>query len=316
MEPYEEREIDLKQLLLTVLARWQLILILALCGAAAGAAYSALQGTEPAPSQEASVPELTYREDEAYYETMDALYEQWIREAQEVLAEGMPEPLAEGRSAIEEADTALQLLARIETANTARGKLTAPEAPSAGGARSVIRYGVIGCVGGLFLGLFLLAMYYVLSNRILSADEMNRRYRLRALTVLPDERHTTGVSGTLQRIGADAVYHRMAGEERLQVAKANFSVYAPDIKEALLVGEMPVAEMEEIRKALSARIPEVQWSVAAHINENAASLEMLKNAENIILTAKVLSSKYTDLDRMMQTLHDWKKTVVGTVVTG
>lgn len=181
--------------------------------------------------------------------------------------------------------------------------------------RNVIKNAVLGCVAGIFLSAMLFVMYYIFSGRILSAEEMNRRYGLRALTVLP----SAGIKGLdlkLARMGRDGAYYRMSSDELLEVAVANLSVYAPEVKELLLVGSGDAAFLERVKGALTARLNGVSLACAPDINENADSLQALKAHEHIILVEQILKSRYEEIDRELKTLIDWKKNVVGSIVAG
>lgn len=182
-------------------------------------------------------------------------------------------------------------------------------------ARNVIKNALLGCVAGIFLSALALVMYYIFSGRMLSAEEMNRRYGLRALTVLPAS-PLQGLDLKLARAGRDGAYYRMSSEELLEVAVANLSVYAPEVKELLLVGSGDAAQLERVKGALSGRIDGVSLACAPDINENADSLQALKSHEHIILVEEILKSRYEEIDRELKTLLDWKKNIVGSIVTG
>ena len=179
--------------------------------------------------------------------------------------------------------------------------------------RSIIKFTAIGCFGGLFLAAFAYALYYVLSGRVLSADEFNRRYRIKALTVLPDIKKS-GVDAKIAALGNDKVYFNMSEEERFRVAASNYSVYAPDVKDVILVGSVAGETLEAIAGLLREKIADVRFTCAANINENAASLEALKAHEHVILVERALVSAYGEVDREMQQLADWGKHVIGSVI--
>lgn len=179
--------------------------------------------------------------------------------------------------------------------------------------REVVKFTVIGCFGGFFLAAFLYALYYILSGRVLSADEFNRRYRIKALTVLPGIRKS-GIDAKIASMGNDKAYLNMTEEERIRVAASNFSVYAPDVKDVIVVGSVAAEALEAVANLLRERIADVNFTCAANINENAASLEALKAHSHVILVERALASVYGEVDREMQQLADWGKTVIGSVV--
>ena len=178
---------------------------------------------------------------------------------------------------------------------------------------SLVKFAILGLFGGFFLSAFAYAVWYVLSGRVLSADELNRRYRIKALSVLPAD-NKQGLDATLASFGNDRAYLNMTKEERIQVAASNFSVYAPDVKDVLLVGSVAADTLESVATLLREKIADVRFTCASHINENAASLEALKTQEHVVLVEQALKSSYGEVDREMQQLADWGKTVIGSVV--
>lgn len=179
--------------------------------------------------------------------------------------------------------------------------------------RNVVKKAGMGCVAGVFLCVMALAMYYIFSGRMLSAEEMNRRYGLRALTVMTPEK-IQGLNLRLARAGRDGTYYRMSAKEQLEVAGANLSVYAPEARELLLVGSIDAARMERVSRTLTDALQGVSVSCAPDINENAVSLQALKTHDDVVLVEQVLSSRYEEIDRELKTLIDWKKNIVGSIV--
>ena len=344
----EEREIDLKQLFLVILMRWRILLLCGMLGVAAGVAatwmrtaQSAQKTVQTASGTNAENEDLNiseYLKEKEYYDRMQALYTQWIDEAQTVLEAGLPETMPEGTTEIDETQAALEILDWIVTIKKARDDMREPSMPSqhiiiqtgeqsegidtvivnenpAAMLSRIIKGAVIGCLGGLLAGFMLLAMYYIFAGKVLSADEFNKRYGLRALTVFPAA-GLRGVGLKCARAGRDGAYYRMTPVEQVEVACANISVYAPEVKELLLIGSVNGAKLEEVRKAFSERLKDVSLSCASDINENALSLQALKDHDHVILVEQMLSSRYEIIDRELKTLIDWKKDIVGSVVVG
>ncbi|MBQ6903324.1 MAG: hypothetical protein IJQ26_02280 [Lachnospiraceae bacterium] len=132
---------------------------------------------------------------------------------------------------------------RISTAQTELGKLEEPAVPagievsevpddadgvttaeavsvSAGGInpKQLVKFGGIGLFGGLFASLFFLALYYILTNRVLSAEEFNSRYRIRAITMLPGTKQA-GAKRKMALYGRDSAYLRMSEDEQYEVVR-------------------------------------------------------------------------------------------------
>ncbi|MBR0093196.1 MAG: hypothetical protein IJP92_16030 [Lachnospiraceae bacterium] len=215
---------------------------------------------------------------------------------------------------------------RLIANQNALDKLVEPSAPAQAqvqttqsvrpAGRTLLKYGLIGLAAGLFLSLFLLAVAEVLSNRVMSAGEFNRRYHLRALTVLPASsgKRKGSFDRWLAARGEDHVYAQMPEAERYAMASANLSVYAPDAKDIVLVGQVGSGALESLAARLSEQIPDKSFHAAPCINENAASLETLKQYDHVILTEQIHASRYAGIDREMQVLRNWNKTIVGSVV--
>ena len=178
-----------------------------------------------------------------------------------------------------------------------------------------VKYAVAGFAAGVFLAACLLAAYYILFGIILSAEELNSRYGLRTLTVLPKS-GLKGLSLKLARMGCDGTYYGMSPAEQLEVAAVNTSVYAPEARDILLVGDVDSRRLAEVAEALSEHMEGVQVTCAPNINENAASLQALKAYDYVILVEQLLTSRYARIDHTIQRLMDYNKTIIGTVVVG
>lgn len=192
-----------------------------------------------------------------------------------------------------------------------------PAVTEVNSAKRAVKWLLIGLAGGCFLSLFLIAIYYVLSNRPLSAGEIARRYHLRTIGVFPrDTKGKGALDKKLSMLGEDRTFLGMTPEERLSVAAANLSVYAPDAKEMLLVSSFGEGQLRHIAEKLHAALPGISFHCAPSMNENAASLETLRNFRQVILVESPLQSKYAQIDRTMQLLYDWKKEVTGFIGGG
>ncbi|MBR0172064.1 MAG: hypothetical protein IJQ21_04680 [Lachnospiraceae bacterium] len=226
---------------------------------------------------------------------------------------------------------------RITNAKAALDKLTEPEVPggievsevpdgettaeavmiSGGGIspKQLVKFGGIGFAGGLFASMFFVALYYILTNRVLSADEFNNRYRMRAITMLPGTKQA-GAKRRMAMRGRDSAFLRMSEEEQYEVAATNLSVYAPDVKDIILTGSIPAPRLQKLAETLTQRIDGVRFAAASNINEDAQALQALKEHEHVIVVEECLASNYSETDRAYQTLRDWDKKVIGSIVLG
>ncbi|MBQ6903323.1 MAG: hypothetical protein IJQ26_02275 [Lachnospiraceae bacterium] len=100
------------------------------------------------------------------------------------------------------------------------------------------------------------------------------------------------------------------------MAKANLSVYAPDVKDIILTGSIASPQLKRLAESLEQRIDGVRFAAAANINEDASALQALKAHEHVIVVEECLASDYGETDRAYQTLRDWDKKIIGSIVLG
>ena len=355
----QEREIDLKQLFLITCTRWKFLLLCAVLGIMAavllnftrgGEETAAETGQEAASASTAQTGETTdasqegdskydynaevqkYLTEKEYYDRMQALYAQWIDEAQSTLEEGMPDTLPEDTTRIEETQRALSIVAQIDALKKARDAMTEPKMPeryqvkiepetenitvteiSQTNRGNLVRNAGIGFFGGLFVAFLLSFLYDIFGGRFLSAEELKSRYGLRMIGMASPAKGK-GPGKLLTRFGADRVYLSLSEKERLEVLKSNLSVYAGEEKELMLTGSVGNEEMEALAARLREGCPELSFRTAPNLLSNVASLQHLQDVKNVILTERAGQSVYRDVDREMQLLHDRGIGVIGTIV--
>lgn len=178
----------------------------------------------------------------------------------------------------------------------------------------IVKYGGLGFIGGLLVGCFAVAVYLILGNRVFSAEEMNRRYHLREITVFPKSEKMKGFNAFVRRFDADASYLRMPAEERLALAASNLSVYAANEKRIVLTGSVGQQALEKVQRLLADLMENREILCAPNLMRSAASMEMIREQGCVVLVESAVESRYSEIDREMQQLSNWNRDIIGSIV--
>ena len=182
--------------------------------------------------------------------------------------------------------------------------------------RRILKYAILGMAAGIILGAFCVMAWIILSGSVMSADELNRRYRLRGITVLPGagKNKRSALEKLLLRFGADDAYERMSEEERFALAGSNISAYAGDADSVVLTGSVGSAALEKLKEQLLARIGGKQILCAPHPMRSAESMNTIREHDAVVLVEAAGNSRYSEIDRELEQLKNWGKMPIGSIV--
>ena len=182
---------------------------------------------------------------------------------------------------------------------------------------SSLKYAVAGFVAGLILYVVAVALILILSNRVLSARELNSQYGINKLACVP------GVSKAgLDRLAAkiDGSYLSAVNEDSaLKIAAENVRCLLSEkqeVKSIALIGDLSETEMRQLceKLSLSSESGQVKYLNASGLNNKVEALRSLKEADAVILAARSGKSVYQNVNEILRTAVTFDKELLGSIV--
>ena len=184
--------------------------------------------------------------------------------------------------------------------------------------RELVKYGVLGFILGCLLFLLVYAIFLVAAGVLLSSRELGRMFGMNKLAVVPDSRVKNGLDRLISGIGSD----RFSSRDE----KTAYQIAAENICEQLsgLSGSGSVAvvtDLEEEAAFAAGQILEeflkeknIRAEVLPHLNQSPKELNELKSCDASVLLLRGGYSRLRHVSEFKNTLHTYKKTVLGSIV--
>lgn len=271
-----EQEIDLKDLMFHILYRWRSVLLVAVLACALAIGYAGMYNGMTLPSKRAGV--------------QGKLNEQQLM--LEGLEEGQPaDPIQSEMAALQEELDGLEEY-------------------------SLVKYGIIGLVIGLFGMAFCHAMCYVLSDKMRGERELLERYGYHLLGTFSRRRKgklLKGLDKFLEK--KEGVSGRTSDEEVNGIIAANITNLAKDGGLFLVTGTVEMGRLQKIMKAIVPLLQKnVMVVVGADMNQTAGTLEALGECDAVILVEERGQSLRGKIQKEHENIAALDKNVVGYVV--
>ena len=147
--------------------------------------------------------------------------------------------------------------------------------------------------------IILLSIIIVASKKVLSSGEFYDRYGLKEVARFP--KSGTGKSG-------------MSDKERYDIAVENIYEYSENSDNILVVGKAPKAAINLAIAELRKRMGNISIDHIESVNDSTVHINRLKEADSVIITETVGSSRYNKIDNNIQYIIDWNKPIVGSIL--
>lgn len=296
--------IDMKQLLLAGLTKWRWIIAIILFGIAA---YGLLYAVNTMHREgELDTKMQLYSEEKQQYDRKKKMYDKYVEQIQDILGKGIEENLPKGTTKMEQAYYSSMTLYYMSYILLEADKLREPSNPSV--ASSGLRNMVIVVTGLAILAYLLVLVYIIISGKILSVDEMQKRYNVRVLSVISTNRERSYI----MKRGIDSRFLCMNREEQLATAVYNISAFAQDNKGVLLLGTIDEKKIKTIADSLKKQGDGYDYVISC-VQEKTEFYKKLKESENVIVVEEVMSTECGNMDYEMRKLSDWNKNVIGII---
>lgn len=348
----EETEIDLKDLLISVLRKWKSIVLWMVVFALVLGAYKLIVGPKDAAAQLTEEQQTTISNDESTIksaqvniESREPLIEEYndkIGMYQEML-EDYEDDLQDADS-----DDRRQILSNIADLNeiimsvqqrrssvqqeindfngaigTAQAEIDSIQqgidAQQGSRPKEAIKFAVIGAILGAFIVCVYVAMCYILANRLRTNDEL-KMLGIRVLGSLYDPRakRRKGANGLIDR-----TLDKLEGypvpvnpKKEFQLIAANVCIALGDKKMPILItGTTDEKYMARIQQQLSRLLPQELYAIHMAPNPNQNPHAMLKlNQHAILLVEAKDASRKTELTQLIETVRASGAPIIGAVV--
>ncbi|MBO5867942.1 MAG: hypothetical protein J6Q54_03415 [Oscillospiraceae bacterium] len=169
-----------------------------------------------------------------------------------------------------------------------------------------ILWGVIGAVAGLFMAVCVIWVSHFSSTKVYSA---------RTLTAWTGIKVLGCAEGTAPKCAFDRWLRKLEGranEKALPVTAGIVANYAASNADFLICADP--ACPEAVQKLFSQKIPTAK--LCGTIIDDIAAVEALPGCDAVLLVAVCGKTRYSEVARQMQLIHDQGKTLVGCVVIG
>lgn len=181
--------------------------------------------------------------------------------------------------------------------------------------KTLLKYGLIGLIGGMALAVIFYAIKFVLNNKIFSEDDVKTIYDLKILSVFPMNLSRIKLSkfDSVACRQIDSAYG-IGKDVAIEKAMMNISGYAGDKKSILLIGSDLKQNLDELQVKLQALNKDIKFSVSNNINADSNELAKLKDTDGVIVVAERNQTRIDDLTKSVETIYNWNKEIVGSIV--
>lgn len=188
-------------------------------------------------------------------------------------------------------------------------------------AKQTVLFAVAGFIGGAILYVLLYYMHIVAATIVLSAKELNSRYEIRSLAVIPQKEPSSlhGLDRVVFEKQADQ-YSSRSVSTCYQIAAQNLIESAGKASKIALFGDIAADDLRRVRDAVAAQLQkesgmeDYDIDVLTDLNNDPASLRKLAECDAVVAVARAGSSEYRRIDEMVSTVLSYKKEIFGSIM--
>lgn len=170
-----------------------------------------------------------------------------------------------------------------------------------------------GLIGGLILAILAVGIRLIFSNKVLSAEEFNHQFNLRRLMIIrePDgrksrcDRHFDRIFGPEEE--------EISEDERDSLLKKNIDQFGGK-GSYLITGQIDKNKGQELEDLVKTILGVEDVRFVAGLATNPEALTILEDSQNIIVAAEIEETSYRRAEADIQTLVNWDKNIVGSIV--
>lgn len=181
--------------------------------------------------------------------------------------------------------------------------------------KNLLKYGMLGLLGGLVLAMLFYAIKFALEDKISSEDDLKNLYGVKILATLPMEIPAKRYSklDVISYRQIDSSYG-IGKDIAIEKAMMNISGYAGDKKSILLIGSGVKQNLDELQDKLQALNKDIKFNTSNNINADSNELAKLKDTDGVIVVAERNETRIDDFTKSVETIYNWKKEIIGSIV--
>jgi len=211
-------------------------------------------------------------------------------------------------------------LAKINTLKTSLTTISTsaaakPASVNATIEKASIKYLMLGFGLGAFGSIVLMAIFFALSDKVYSAQDVKLIPGTKVLSVIPvriNEKHQTKFDKYLYK-KIDSAYG-ISEEVALEKAAANMDAYKGNCKKPVLINAKTNQDIATLKNKLNSIARDIDMNASSDINANATELKKLKDSDGVILIIERNKTKFADLSSIIETVNNWQKPIIGCIV--
>ena len=184
---------------------------------------------------------------------------------------------------------------------------------SAGGAvKSAVKYAVVGFIAGAFLVAAVTCVFFVVGDKVYSAEELKSRYGLMLLgKVSLKNKKRCCIDRMLDRLENRGKTEKQGA---LAVMGANVANHCPENATLLVAGTADEAAMEKVAAALTKALPGVTVIAGGSLLESLMAIEGLSKCDAVLLVERCGVSRYSQVGAQLEAIKGMDKQLLGCVV--
>ena len=185
--------------------------------------------------------------------------------------------------------------------------------------KNSVKFGIIGLIVGTLIYIFLYAIWLILSNKVLSARDLNEQYNFNKLAVIPDGAKCKGIDAIIKKIDHD-YYNSDDPAVSWLVANENICNAGNIGNTVAIIGDLQREELAKVKESLENALKKnknerkIVYRYLPKLNENPKALEELEKCDEVVLVAKVMKSNYNRVQSLIETTRTYNKKIMGTII--
>ena len=164
-----------------------------------------------------------------------------------------------------------------------------------------IKYGILGGIVGVVLGLAIWGLFRCLRGRVNSVEELRQKYDAVMLAAIPKE------SAKRSKLDRKLIHHlgirkKLNTETGLDLAAANIRLYLPEAKDLLLIGTVGEENLARIGSDLAERLDDRKVMVGGDVNLSAAAVKAVEEGHTVVCVEELNESHYRFINHELETI--------------
>lgn len=208
------------------------------------------------------------------------------------------------QTSLNDKEKAIKELKKPETINTTKKAILKP----------TIKYGILGGILGAFVISFFAILAYLISDKLYSAKELKRCYKLRVLGSISvdNKKSAKGIDKWLNRL--EGKINNSKKEIQYNIIVANICNHTEQSQTLLLTGTISNEQLNEIHKDLSLYFNDKKIVLGNNMLADGETIKKLLNCDGIILVEQVRKSHTAMISEEIDMAHNFDKKIVGCIV--